>query len=234
MARNARIVLPGCSHHITQRGNHRRQIFFMDEDYQRYLTLLVDLSRRYGVRLDGYCLMPNHTHLLATPATEDGLARVMGQLDQRFSQWLNFRDGITGHRWQNRYFSTPLDATYFLRALRYVERNPVRAHFVASAEDYPWSSAQAHLSDIDPRELIDLTEWQTTWKATDWREYLALPGDPGEVETFRLTTTIGRPLGSESFIAQLEESSGRILRARSVGRPRKEVIGLIDGRKVAI
>ena len=104
---------------------------------QRYLTLLVYLSRRYGVRIDGYCLMPSHTHLLATPATEDGLARVMGQLDQRFSQWLNFRDGITGHSWQNRYFSTPLDATYFLRALRYMERNPVRAHFVASAEDYP-------------------------------------------------------------------------------------------------
>ena len=49
-------------------------------------------------------------------------AVAVGLIHQRYSQYLNFREGTTGHRWQNRYFSCPLDETYRYRVLRYVER----------------------------------------------------------------------------------------------------------------
>jgi len=221
MPRQARIVVPGAVHQVTQRGNQRRQMFFDEADYRLYLNLLRDTAPRYGVRLHGYCLMPNHVHLLPVPAEEVGLARMMGLVHQRYSQLLNWRAGQTGHCWQNRFFSCPLDDTYCGRALRYVERNPARAHLVPDPWDYPWSSALAHCTGEDPTGLLDLTDWRTHWPDESWREYLTLPEEPGEVETIRLSTTIGRPLGSEAFLTHLEAQTGRRLRPYPVGRPRK-------------
>jgi putative transposase len=73
MARLARLVIPGLPHHITQRGNRRQQTFFGDEDYSAYLELMSDWCRDEGVEIWGYCLMPNHVHLIAVPKTENGL-----------------------------------------------------------------------------------------------------------------------------------------------------------------
>ena len=67
MPRQARIVVPGCPHHVTQRGNQRRQMFCCAEDYRRYLSRLGELAPRYGVSLRGFCLMANHVHLLPVP-----------------------------------------------------------------------------------------------------------------------------------------------------------------------
>ena len=40
MARLARVVIPGVTHHVTQRGNRRQEVFFCEEDYDGYLELL--------------------------------------------------------------------------------------------------------------------------------------------------------------------------------------------------
>ena len=79
--------------------------------------------------------------------------------------------GKTGHLWQNRFFSCPLDDEYLWRALRYIEQNPVRAGLVATAEDYPWSSARAHLGGIDETHMLDLSRWSALWTPMEWREY---------------------------------------------------------------
>jgi len=198
-------------------------MFFTEDDYLLYLALLRETSQRFGVRLLGYCLMPNHVHLLPVPMVEEALARVMGLVHQRYSQLLNLRNRQTGHCWQNRYFSCPLDETYFIRALRYVERNPARAGLVVYPWEYRWSSAWARCIGDDPSGLLDLTDWHSAWPGDAWREYLSLTEAPGEIETFRLATTIGRPLGTETFVQRLEEQTGRRLHAANkVGRPRKE------------
>ena len=75
MARIARLVAPGCPHHVTQRGNRRETIFFGGDDYRLYLDLLGERCRKAGVELWSYCLMPNHVHLILTPATPEGLGR---------------------------------------------------------------------------------------------------------------------------------------------------------------
>lgn len=46
MTRLARIVVPGCPHHITQRGDHRECIFFKDGDHQIYRKLLAEQARK--------------------------------------------------------------------------------------------------------------------------------------------------------------------------------------------
>lgn len=221
MARTARIVVPRMPHHLTQRGNQRQQMFGGDEDYRCYLALWGNVAPQCGVRVRGYCLMPNHVHVIPVPASEDGLARAVGLIHQRYSQYLNFREGTTGHRWQNRFFSCPLDEAHAYQALRYIERNPVRAGLVAQAWDYPWSSARAHCLLEDPTTLLDLDSWRAAWPVEAWRDHLALAEEPGEIDRFRLATQVGRPLGTEEFVTNLEASTGRRLRPHPVGRPRK-------------
>ena len=60
--------------HVTQRGNRRMTVFFSHDDYALTLDLLTGRCRKAGVEVRWYCLMPNHMHLILTPATPLALA----------------------------------------------------------------------------------------------------------------------------------------------------------------
>ncbi len=89
MPRVARIVIPNCPYHITQRGNNRQDVFFVDDDRMTYLGLLKEESQKYGLAVDGYCLMTNHIHLIATPEAEESLAKALGRTHFRYTQHIN-------------------------------------------------------------------------------------------------------------------------------------------------
>ncbi len=99
-------------HHVTQRGNNRRDIFFNDGDRDTYLRLLHSNASEYAVDILGYCLMTNHVHIVATPSTETGLAKALGLTHNDYSRWLNIRRGESGHVWQNRFL--PCGITLFM------------------------------------------------------------------------------------------------------------------------
>jgi putative transposase len=221
MPRVARIVLPGVPHHITQRGNNRQDVFFADDDREVYLNLLRDQSERFGLTVAGYCLMANHIHLVATPAGEVSLAKVIARTDFLYTQYVNRLHRRSGHFWQNRFHSCALDEVHLWRALSYIERNPVRAGLVRLAWDYPWSSAAAHAGGPDASGLLDLGEWRRLWTLAKWKAELRSPDDDKAVSRIRLSTHRGRPLGSDSFLSKLEHRLGRRLRPLLVGRPRK-------------
>ena len=121
MARIARIVVPRYPHHITQRGNRRQKTFFCDEDYRRYIDLMAEWCNRCGVAVWAYCLMPNHTHLIAVPQTEEGLRKAVGEAHRRYSRMINFREGWRGYLWQGRFSSFVMDERYLLTAVRYIK-----------------------------------------------------------------------------------------------------------------
>ena len=219
----ARVVVPGIGHHLTQRGNRREDVFFDDGDRQRYLQLLLEYSAKHGMEILAYCLMTNHVHLVAVPARMDTLARVMKPLDLRYAQHVNWHQGICGRLWQGRFFSCPLDEDHLWAAIRYVERNPVRARLVRKAERYPWSSAAAHCglrADPVPAPLPA----QRPPAAADWSAWLEEKEDERMLYALRLHTRTGRPVGSRKFIARLETRLGRKLQARAVGRPGKSKV----------
>jgi putative transposase len=221
MPRTARIVVPGSPHHITQRGNNRQDVFFVDDDRRFYLRTLARQADRFGLEVLGYCLMTNHVHLIAVPRESESLARAVGSTNLIHARYINRLHDRSGHLWQNRFFSCPLDAGHLLAAMRYVERNPVRAHLLRAPWRYRWSSAAAHCGDADdPFELLDLSAWRRRWSPEDWRAILRDRDDPDLIDTFRRSTLTGRPLGGDRFIAKLETKLNRRLRARPVGRPR--------------
>jgi putative transposase len=205
MPRPARLVLPGIPHHITQRGNYRQKTFFRAEDYRLYLQLLKDYSRRHGVAILGYCLMPNHVYLVAVPQRTDSFARTFGRVHAEYARAIHMRLRRVGHLWQARYGSAPLDEKHFWTAMLYVEQNPVRARLVEHAEQWKWSSAQAHLKGEDGG-LLDLVPWRARHTPETWKSSL----DNGLhctalAERIRDATERGHPLGDEAFVKQVRE-----------------------------
>ena len=222
MPREARVVVPGFPHHVTQRGNNRQDVFFTDDDRRFYLETLKDQCREFDLSVIGYCLMTNHIHLIAVPRLETSLAKAVGSSHLVFTRYINRLHGRTGHLWQNRFFSCPLEEWHYLAALRYVERNPVRARMVRVAWRYPWSSAVAHCEGKDPTGLVDLKTWRALTRPGRWREFLRSRDDEEFAGSIRTKTFNGQPLGSDRFISKLERKLNRRLRPRPMGRPKKK------------
>jgi putative transposase len=216
MPRAARYILPGFPHHVTQRGNRRQQTFFSDGDYQLYLDLLRQGCQRYAVACWAWCLMPNHVHLVLEPPDEAALAALLKQVHQAYTRRINAREKWTGCLWQGRFASCAMDEAHALAAVRYVELNPVRARLCARAEDWPWSSAEAH---VNGRPEPMLAEVPFLKRIADWRRYLAEGLDAQTEARIGYFTGTGFPLGAETWIAGLERKAGRSLRPRPVGRP---------------
>ena len=119
---------------------------FCDEDYSEYIDQMAEWCNRCGVAIWAYCLMPNHTHLIALPQTEESLRKAIGEAHRRYSRMINFREGWRGYLWQGRFSSFVMDQRYLLTAVRSIELNPVRAGLVKDPATYRWSSASVSLS----------------------------------------------------------------------------------------
>src|SRR5690348_9768311 len=144
MARLARVVAVQVPHHVTQRGNARRFILESDSDKLVYIDLLRQYCSLYDLSVLGYCLMSNHVHLVVTPRKNDSLALALKNTHGRYAAYWNATHSSSGHVWQGRYYSCPLDLPHMWSALRYTELNPIRAGIVSNPETYRWSSAAAH------------------------------------------------------------------------------------------
>jgi putative transposase len=221
MPRTSRVVIEGCAHHVTQRGNNRQDVFFVDDDRRQFLALLAEAAERFGLTVDGYCLMTNHIHLVVTPERQSSLADALKRTNQLYAQYVNRFHGRSGHLWQDRFFSCALDEMHRWRAMVYIERNPVRARLSRKAWSWPWSSAAGHCGGDDLTGLLDLSGWHEQMDAARWCDLLTRDDDQQELTRFRLYTGRGRPLGSDKFVAKLETLLGRRLRPLPHGRPAK-------------
>jgi len=222
MPRLARAVAVGFAHHITQWGNNRQDVFFVDDDRRVYLELLKEQAERYALEIIGYCLMSNHVHIVAIPQEEDSLARAVGRTHFRYTQYINRFHRRSGHLWQGRFYSCALDERHFRLAMKYVELNPVRARICRKAWRYEWSSAAAHVDGKARPDLLDLPGWYDMTSAGRWRKELDAGMAESEIGRLRLNTHTGRPLGSDSFLSKLERLLGRRVRPLPIGRPPKK------------
>jgi putative transposase len=218
MARIARLVIPGMSHHVTQRGVRRLDVFRDDEDRLLYLKLFALSARAFQLAVRAYALMSNHVHFVVTPAREDSVARALHWCHTTYVEHFNERYALSGHLWEQRPYSCVLSDAHLRTAVRYVELNPVRAHMVSAAADYRWSSARAHcLGSADPL----LTE-EDRLAIPGWTEWLNGEGYGPKVDDFiRACTYSGRPCGDESFVRELEQlTQRRLLPAKRGPKPK--------------
>ncbi|MEO7239842.1 MAG: transposase [Sphingomicrobium sp.] len=223
MARLTRLVIPGLPYHVTQRGNRRQQTFFNDGDYALYRELIAAAARRSECAIWAYCLMPNPVHLIVVPSHCD-LRQLFADAHRRYTGFINARQRWTGHVWQGRFGAVAMDEAHLAAAARYVALNPVRARSCERAEQWPWSSARAHLAGADDAlttvaPLLD--------RYGDFASFLGGAEDQQATRALRTAETTGRPLGSGAWLADLEAASGRALAPKKPGpKPRSETGGV--------
>ena len=209
MARLSRIVLLGVPHHVTQRGNRRQLLFAEPRDYALYRDLLAERCEANGVACWAYCLMPNHVHLILTPSTEQGLSRAVGEAHRRFTAFSNARARVTGHLFQGRFASRPMDEDHLINAVRYLAFNPVSAGLAKTPQLWPWSSVWAHLSGRDDALVRVAPVLERVERFADLLE--PSPDAQARWAAFTVGGVIGRPLGSPEFIDEAERQLGRKL-----------------------
>lgn len=226
MARLPRVVIPGIPHHVTQRGNGRQPTFFEDGDYALYLDLLGEAARRAHSEVWAYCLMPNHVHIVLTPSDEDGLRRTFGELHRRYTGYINARRRATGHLWQGRFGSVAMDEAHFVAALRYVALNPVRAGLTARAEDWAWSSTRALIAGVDDHVVSVAPALE---RVGDFAAFLGEEFDEAlSYAALRKAESVGRPVGSKEWLAEMETRTGKVLAAQKRG-PTKKLAARVQG-----
>jgi putative transposase len=215
MTRLARIVIPGIAHHVTQRGNRREPVFFNDDDYRVYIALVGRAARASGTRIWGFCLMPNHVHFILVPSDPDGLRRTFAEAHKRYTGRVNARHGWTGHLWQGRFYSTPMDERHLSAAIRYVAMNPVAAGLVERPQDWRWSSVHTHLA---AREGGFVEVAPVLSRTGPFLEFLRQEADAPATRNLEASASTGRPVGSAEWLAGLEASVGRPLAPAKRGR----------------
>jgi len=221
MARLARLVVPGLPHHITQRGNNRREIFLSNDDRFTYLSLIRRYSEKYGVDIIGYCLMTNHIHFIAVPTNGNSLAKAFQTSHMQYAKIFNEKQDTAGHLWHCRYFSCVLGEQHLLQAARYIESNPVRAGMVDRPWDWKWSSAAFHAGIGSPDIPVgDLFKYISD-APESWQEFVCEPENPDFHSLIKDHTRTGRPVLSDCDIRDLEITTGRMIREKPMGRPRK-------------
>lgn len=225
MARPLRLEYPGAVYHVTSRGNAREVFFLSEADRQRFLAVLGDTVEKYHWLCHAYCLMDNHYHLVVE--TPDGNLSVgMRQLNGVYTQAFNRAHQRVGHVFQGRYKAIWVEKdSHLLELCRYVVLNPVRAGMVAKPDQWQWSSYRSTayagrgpdylrvdwlLGQFSPEEAAARSRY---------RKFVA-EGIVGQGEPWK--ELVGQVfLGSESFVAHLEEVLGSKRRIREIPRAQR-------------
>ena len=218
MARLARVAVAEVAYHVTQRGNARQFLLAADAERQVYLDLFRVAAREEGLSVMGYCLMSNHVHLVVIPRRAGALALALKSTHGRYASYWNAAHASSGHVWQGRFYSCPLDEGHLWQALRYAELNPVRAGLAAEAAAWTWSSAPAHCGAGEPDVCLDMAMWRQHWKEESWRKFLEEGETASALVDLRRCTHTGRPLGGAEFVQALEQTTQRRLTPRPGGR----------------
>ena len=149
-------------YHLMVRGINRQNIFEEPEDYEKCLFFLTQCKSVSGLELYGYCLMPNHIHLLLKEGTQP-LERAMKWFAGKYAVWFNLKYSRTGHLFGDRFKSEPVeDESYFMTVLRYIHFNPVKAGLVKTPGEYLYSSYANYYGSagiVDTAKAFSFAPW---------------------------------------------------------------------------
>ena len=226
MARLPRLLVPGQLHLVIHRSVGGFAVFATDDDAQRYMTPLRDLSREHEVSIHAYALLPSQVLLLLTPGHAQSLSRLMQAQGRRFGAAYNRAHQRAGVLWEGRFRATVVDPDRFgVAALQFVETAALRAGLCTQASEYRWSSAAHHVGAF--RDSL-VSEHAVHWRIGNtpfereraYREDVhQLPPEPlhRRIESAALK---GWVLGESDFIQQISAVTDRRLTALPKGRPR--------------
>lgn len=202
-------------YHIINRGNRRDDVFHYPEDYEYFIKLLADYCTKFDALIYHWVLMPNHYHILLEIKNPEHLSRMMAGLGRAYVYYYQRNYNLGGHIWQGRFKSQPIEKEpYLLACGRYIERNPLEAKMVNSAEEYEYSSAKFyvngapdHLTKEDP--YFESFGQDVSQRRKNYAEFLK---EFNEEEKVLFENEL--PLGNGQFKAKLFYAEGRYMPRR--------------------
>ena len=223
MPRSPRTAWAGAIFHVVNRGVERRKVFLDERDYERFITLLRKGKKRAAVKIYGFCLMPNHFHIIISPETNEALGVYMHWVTGKYAIEFRIRTETRGfgHVFQQRYWSRGCDevAAFFLM-LRYCEANAVRAGLVRRAEDWRWGSLCARrredmsVLDEPPFELPSYWSALVNRPQFDWElAFARFRPKPGRPCTVAIAKSAEK--GTVPLLADSAQIAGTEVRRRS-------------------
>jgi putative transposase len=137
----------GQAHFLTFSCYHRLPLLAEMNMEDSFLEALEETRRRFGFRVYGYVVMPEHVHLLISEPEQGLLPKAIQLLKTKVTTEARKR-GLrkAGDRpfWLERYFDHNVrNEDGFITQLKYIHRNPVKRGLCVNKEDWPWSSFRA-------------------------------------------------------------------------------------------
>lgn len=231
MARLKRLVVARVAHHVSQCAVADSAAFVDAADHQAYVAALRRCSQEHRVAVLAYALVHRQVLLVLVPTEVASLGRMVQALTRQYVGPYNRRHARTGALWQSRFCSAPVQSsTDLLDCVLHVEQAPLRAGMVASALEYPWSSARHHAGLGGDVWLAAMPADSTYWRLGNtpfereaaYRVRLEQPLDGATARRIEATVLKGWALGSPSFLAEMGASAGRRPSPAPRGRPRLE------------
>lgn len=157
--RTPRQLREGACYNVTARINRKELILDSKVIKELFLSIVRRAHRRYSFRIENFCIMGNHIHLLLKPENEDSLSSIMQWILGVFAMAYNKKRGLTGHVWGDRFHSRIIqNRRDFLHVFEYIDMNPVRAKCVARPEDWLYGGLSHALNG-----RYDIVEKISTW-----------------------------------------------------------------------
>jgi putative transposase len=141
--------IPG-TYFVTSRTWESRALFVTEPFCTRFLQTLFEYREKSVYALHAFVLMPDHFHVLLTPAGDVTLERTVQFIKGGSARKLAIEHRMQFPVWQCGFSDHRVrDAVDYAGHIRYVEQNPVRKRLVTKPTDYLWSSASGRYN-LDP------------------------------------------------------------------------------------
>jgi REP element-mobilizing transposase RayT len=129
--RKPRQLREGAKYHVSARANRQEMILRKDAIKDLFLDVVKRAKKKYAFKLENFCVMENHFHLVIQPSIGVSLSVIMRWIMSVFAMTWNRRHGLNGHVWGERFFSRIIQTLAdFLQVLEYIDLNPVAGGLV--------------------------------------------------------------------------------------------------------
>ena len=220
MPRVARNAPGGLVYHCLNRASGRIKMFKKEEDYLAFEQVMKLAFEHVPIRILGWCIMPDHWHLVLWPRKADELTAFLRRLTLTHAmRWTHAHNAVgQGHLYQGRFKSFPVqEDEHLLMLMRYVESNALRPGMVKRAQDWPWSSF--HVRRTPRHELAPLlAEWPVK-RPANWTRLVNEPQTTAERDAIKLHIKRNRPLGKTEWVQKTAKRLGMENTLRPPGRP---------------
>lgn len=147
-------------------------------------SIFRDILTNRTVELVGFCLMPNHFHLILHEMNGKGISRFMQRLGDSYTKYFNTKYERSGHLFNGVFQAVHIDNDEYLTYLSaYIHLNPHELTAWRRKEaTYPWSSFQDYVGINRWRTFLNASIVLDQFNVREYKQFVVESDIKGEVD----------------------------------------------------